>query len=105
VSHVTLTWTHPQTGKVLTQEVQVDGPFMPDAAIPDAGSFTNPRLKKALSCSTCLSVCKWPVSWPPMPIQAAPVGQCRSVKELANNFSVVLRSIRFAPPADNELSP
>jgi len=34
-----------------------------------------------------------------------PAGQCRSVKELANNFSVLLRSIRFAPPADNELSP
>jgi Ca-activated chloride channel family protein len=46
VGHATLTWTHPQTAQVLTQEVQVDGPGMPGMLVPVGGSFTNPTVEK-----------------------------------------------------------
>jgi Ca-activated chloride channel family protein len=49
VGHIKLNWTHPQTGQVLSQEVQVDGPYMPGVSIPDQGVFTNPTVEKAFA--------------------------------------------------------
>lgn len=46
VGALTMAWKHPQTGKVVTQEVTVDGPYLPGVQIPDGGVFTNPTVEK-----------------------------------------------------------
>lgn len=46
VGALKLTWTHPLTGVKKTQDVDVQGPIVPGAQIPDAGLFSHPTVEK-----------------------------------------------------------
>lgn len=46
VTELTLTWKHPKTGAVATQNVAVVGALYPGAEIPDGGVFTSPTVEK-----------------------------------------------------------
>ncbi len=46
VTELTLTWKHPRTGAVTTQNVSVVGALYPGAPIPDGGVFTSPTVEK-----------------------------------------------------------
>ncbi|MSP92159.1 MAG: VWA domain-containing protein [Myxococcales bacterium] len=46
VGSLALTWTHPLTGKVVTQTAEVDGPIKPGEPVLDGGYFSHPTVEK-----------------------------------------------------------